>query len=105
MAISILIKSCLVVHVLGQGAPLGYMPQLRRGLLPHLAILKFMAHNIINVTFQFNFVVWIQARQTRPNSGGVAEGNPRFDKGGVAIIFFTFYALKIELFRVFTQSG
>ena len=28
-----------------------------------------------------------QARQTRPNSGGVAEGHPRFDKGGVAIIF------------------
>ena len=45
-----------------------------------------------------------QARQTRPNSGGVAEGHPRFDKGGVAIILFTFYALKIELFRVFTLS-
>ena len=44
-----------------------------------------------------------QARQTRPNSGGVAEGHPRFDKGGVAIIF-TFYALKIELFRIFTLS-
>ena len=29
-----------------------------------------------------------QARQTRPNSGGVAEGQPRFDKGGVAIIFY-----------------
>ena len=28
-----------------------------------------------------------QARQTRPNSGGVAEGHSRFDKGGVAIIF------------------
>ena len=42
-----------------------------------------------------------QARQTRPNSGGVAEGHPRFDKEGVAI---TFYALKIELFRVFTLS-
>ena len=24
-----------------------------------------------------------QARQTRPNSGGFAEGQPRFDKGGV----------------------
>ena len=35
-----------------------------------------------------------QARQTRPNSGGVAKGHLRFDKGGVAIIF-TFYALKI----------
>ena len=23
-----------------------------------------------------------------PNSGGVAEGHPRFDKGGVAIIFY-----------------
>ena len=30
-----------------------------------------------------------QVRQTRPNSGGVAEGQPRFDKGGVAIIFYT----------------
>ena len=29
-----------------------------------------------------------QARQTRPNSGGVAESHPRFDKGGVAIIFY-----------------
>ena len=30
-----------------------------------------------------------QARQTRPNSGGgVAEGHPSFDKGGVAIIFY-----------------
>ena len=44
-----------------------------------------------------------QARQTRPNSGGVAEGLPRFDKGGVAN-FFTFYALKISLFRIFTLS-
>ena len=36
----------------------------------------------------------VQARQTWPNSGGggVAEGQPRIDKGGVAIIF---YALKI----------
>ena len=31
---------------------------------------------------------YVQARQTRPNSGGVAEGHPRFDKGGVAIIFY-----------------
>ena len=30
----------------------------------------------------------IQARQTRPNSGRVAEGQPRFDKGGVAIFFY-----------------
>ena len=33
-------------------------------------------------------VTYNQARQTRPNSGGVAEGQPRFDKGGVAIIFY-----------------
>ena len=32
----------------------------------------------------------IQERQTRPNSGGVAEGHPRFDKGGVAIFFLLF---------------
>ena len=38
-----------------------------------------------------------------PNSGGVAEGQPRFDKGGVAIIF-PFSVLKISLFRVFTLS-
>ena len=44
-----------------------------------------------------------QARQTRPNSGGVAEGHLRFDKGGVAI-FFYFLRVKIELFRVFTLS-
>ena len=30
----------------------------------------------------------LQARQTRPNSGGVTEGHPRFDKGEVAIIFY-----------------
>ena len=40
--------------------------------------------------------VHVQARQNRPNSGGggVAEGQPRFDKGGVAN-FKTFYALKM----------
>ena len=27
--------------------------------------------------------IFEQARQTRLNSGGVAEGHPRFDKGGV----------------------
>ena len=44
-----------------------------------------------------------QARQTRPNSGGVAEGHPRFDKGGVAIIFY-FLRVKNRTFRVFTLS-
>ena len=42
-----------------------------------------------------------------PNSAkfrGVAEGHPRFDKGGWVAIFFTFYALKIKLFRDFTLS-
>ena len=38
-----------------------------------------------------------QARQTRPNSGGVAEGHPRFDKGGVAIIFY-FLSVKNRTF-------
>ena len=32
--------------------------------------------------------IYTQARPTRTNSGGVAEGHPRFDKGGVAIIFY-----------------
>ena len=48
--------------------------------------------------------IFTQARQTRPNSGGVAEGQPRFDKGGGVANFLTFYALKISLFRVFTLS-
>ena len=48
--------------------------------------------------------MFMQARQTRQNSGGVAEGQPGFDKGGVAIFFFTFYAIKISLFRVTTLS-
>ena len=42
-----------------------------------------------------------------PNSGAVAEGQPRFDKGGGGggcNNCFTFYALKISLYRVFTPS-
>ena len=39
-----------------------------------------------------------QARQTRPNSGGVAEGHPRFDKGDVAILFFYFLRVKNRTF-------
>ena len=47
----------------------------------------------------------VQARQTWPNSGGgVAEGQSRFDKVGGCNNFFTFYALKISLFIVFTLS-
>ena len=49
------------------------------------------------------YTIFRQARQTRPNSGGVAEGHPRFDKG-IMQQFFPFYALKIEIFRVFTLS-
>ena len=41
-----------------------------------------------------------QARQTRQNSGGVAEGYPRFDKGGVAVFFFTFRRIKITVFTL-----
>ena len=38
----------------------------------------------------------IQARQTRPNSGGVAEpGHPRFDKGGGGVAIF-FYFLRVK---------
>ena len=35
-----------------------------------------------------------QARQTRPNSGGVAEGQPRFDKGGGVAIIFHFLCVR-----------
>ena len=41
-------------------------------------------YNLLNI----NFMLMSQARQTWPNSGGVAEDHPRFDKGGVAIIFY-----------------
>ena len=45
-------------------------------------------------------MITIQARQTRPNSGGVEEGYPRFDKGGVAIIFY-FLRVKNRTFQRF----
>ena len=45
---------------------------------------------LFNVFENWYFKIYCQqVRQTRPNSGGVAEGQPRFDKGGVAIIFYT----------------
>ena len=47
--------------------------------------LFYMQYNLI--VFLTKFSINSQARQTRPNSGGVAEGHPRFHKGGVAIIF------------------
>ena len=58
----------------------------------------------VQLYVQFYKLAVQQARQTRPNSGGVAEGHPRFDKGDNCNNVFTFYALKIELFRVFTLS-
>ena len=42
-----------------------------------------------------NLYIYKQARQTRPNSGGVAEGHPRFEKGGVTIIFYFLRAKNI----------
>ena len=51
---------------------LGYIPK----AVECLFISNFDIHN-------YN----TQARQTWPNLGGVAEGHPRFDKEGVAIIF------------------
>ena len=45
------------------------------------------------------FIVSRRAKLGKIQGGGVAEGQPRFDKGGVAN-FFTFYAIKISLFRV-----
>ena len=32
--------------------------------------------------------------------GGGAEGQPRFDKGGLQYFLFTFYEFKISLFRI-----
>ena len=58
---------------------------------------------IFNVFENWYFKIYCQqVRQTRPNSGGgVAEGQPRFDKGGVAIIFYTlkFKILLLEFLR------
>ena len=42
----------------------------------------------IQCTTQCIFFCTYQARQTWQNSGGVAEGHPRFNKGRVAIIFY-----------------
>ena len=39
-----------------------------------------------------------QVRQTRLNSGGVAEGHPRFDKGGGLQYFFYFLRVKNNFF-------
>ena len=44
-----------------------------------------------------------RAKLGKIQGGEVAEDQPRFDKGGVAN-FFTFYAIKISLFRVSTLS-
>ena len=47
----------------------------------------------------------MQARQTRPNSGGVAEGQPiKIRQRGGCNIFFTFYALKIELLEFLREA-
>ena len=59
---------------------------------------------IVDLDCTRNKLAYSKARQTRPNSRGVAEGHPRSDKGGGCNISFTFYVLKIELFRVFTLS-
>ena len=45
-----------------------------------------------------------QARQTRPNSGWLQRASQDSTGGGGLQYFFTFYALKISLFRVFTLS-
>ena len=61
--------------------------------LDHIVLLQpldghlFLMHLLLIMLYVLIFS-FIQARQTRPNSGGVADGHPRFDKGGVAIIFY-----------------
>ena len=53
-------------------------------------------HCFIPITQQHYIYIYIhvcacvQARQTRPNSEGVAEGHPRFDKGGGCNNFLLF---------------
>ena len=42
-----------------------------------------------------------QVRQTRPNSGGGCRGPSKIRQRGGCKFFFTFYALKIELFKSF----
>ena len=69
-----------------------------------LKLFKLKYHNLLSkfiLVFELvslNIVeqLW-QARQTRPNSGGVEEGHPRFDKGGVAISFY-FLSVKNRTF-------
>ena len=55
----------------------------------HFLKMILLKGKLMGITFDVGRVTVyaLQARQTRPNSGGVAEGHPRFDKGGVAIIF------------------
>ena len=52
--------------------------------------------------------LYVPEKPGAPNSAkfkGGCRGPSRFDKGGGGCNnFFTFYALKIELFRVFTLS-
>ena len=56
--------------------------------VPHLIIVYSVLLNASGQPHNCLFVGVNQARQTRPNSGGVAEGQPRLDKGGVAIFFY-----------------
>ena len=58
--------------------------------------------NIIPMYYLIYCLSQHQARQTRPNSGGVAEGHPRFDKGGVVIIFY-FLRVKNRTFLEFLR--
>ena len=59
------------------------------GKLPTVVLLLMV------VLYDYNYD---QARQTRPNSGGVAEGHPRFDKGGGVAIILYFLRVKNRTF-------
>ena len=58
----------------------------RETLMASEMMLLHLNHCYISLTHYIQYTH--QNIKTRPNSGGVAEGHPRFDKGGVAIIFY-----------------
>ena len=60
-----------------------------------LSIMEYPIADLCDHSILTVHSAYIQARQTRPNSGGVVEGHPRFDKDN---FFFSiiFYFLRVK---------